>query len=107
MTRLKILSVVAVLLLAAVGLRYLWRSGVGDHRTVDWYLAHEDERHRVWQLCANDHALDLDPDCRNALSAEKGAFAKQMRDSVPPSFWDDDAKGPQNAPQNAPARAGQ
>jgi hypothetical protein len=103
MTRLKVLCGVAVLLLAAVGVRYLWRSGVGDHHTVDWYLAHEDERHRVWRLCANDHALDLDPDCRNALSAEKGAFAKQMRDNIDPKFWDDDAK----ATQNAPARAAQ
>ena len=103
MTRLKVLCAVAVVLLAAVGARYLWRGGVGDHHTVDWCVTHDAERNRVLQLCSNDHALDADPDCRNAYSGAKGAFAKEMRDSIPPSFWDDNAK----PPQNPSARAGQ
>jgi hypothetical protein len=82
MTRLKLMCAVAVVLGAAVGARYLFWSGVGDHHTVDWYLAHEGERRRVLQTCDNDHALDDDPDCKNADAGERAATVKAAQEKM-------------------------
>ena len=110
MSRLKLLCIVAVVIAGAVGARYLWWGSVGDHHTVDWYLAHEDQLKRVSAKCENDHALDDDPDCRNAAAAKRKAGWEAMRQqlgTVPPDFWDDNGQAPKNAPQPAAPKAGQ
>jgi hypothetical protein len=53
--------------------------------TVDWYVAHEDERKTLEAKCANDPGdLANDPDCINAKQAGKQAVlntAKEKLDS--------------------------
>lgn len=82
MTRLRILCGVAALLAVIVAVATLHRGSVGDHHTVDWYASHEAERQRVLQTCANDHALDDEPDCKNADAGERAVALKAIQEKL-------------------------
>jgi hypothetical protein len=43
--------------------------------TVDWYRTHQTEREAELKACQNDHSLDDDAECRNALSGDHAALA--------------------------------
>jgi len=91
----------AGVLAIAGGVLYFGRlhSGAGAGHTVAWYVDHDGERERVLRDCANDHARDGEPECRNALSAAHGALARALGDSVDPHFFDSDTSRPPARPR--------
>jgi hypothetical protein len=43
-------------------------------QTKEWYMQHDAERHARVPECKNDAALQVTPDCQNALAAESQIF---------------------------------
>ena len=43
--------------------------------TVDWFRTHQTEREATLKTCQNDHSLDNQAECRNALSGAHAALA--------------------------------
>ena len=54
-----------------------------EANTVDWYVAHEDERKAMEAKCANDPGdLQNDPDCINAKEAGRQAALDTAREKL-------------------------
>jgi hypothetical protein len=66
--------------------------------TVDWYRTHQTEREAELTACQNDHSLDNQAECRNALSGAHAALADSFAASVStkepeadPAYYDHNA----------------
>lgn len=66
--------------------------------TVDWYRTHQTEREAELKACQNDHSLDNQAECRNALSGAHAALADSFAASMPtkepeadPAYYGHDA----------------
>jgi len=65
--------------------------------TVDWFRTHQAEREAELKACQNDHSLDNQAECRNALSGAHAALADSFLASQPnepeadPAYYEHDA----------------
>jgi hypothetical protein len=46
--------------------------------TVEWYRGHQSAREAVLRTCQNDHSMDNQAECRNALSGAHAALADSL-----------------------------
>ena len=52
--------------------------------SVDWFRTHQTEREATLQTCQNDHSLDNQAECRNAMSGAHAALGDSLLASQPP-----------------------
>lgn len=46
-------------------------TGCNSHHDKKWYLQHDIERKNMVEKCSNDAALTMQPECQNAMDAER------------------------------------
>lgn len=99
---LRILAPAAALVAAGVAFAQAPPSGAAwapppSLHNIAWYSAHAAERVAILRFCQSDHRFDATPDCANAQSAERAAYAERLRlqaqamgnprSRTSPSYW--------------------
>lgn len=65
--------------------------------TVEWYRTHQHEREAILRTCQNDHSMDNEAECRNALSGAHAALADSLATTpgkdpeADPAYYEHDA----------------